>query len=59
MSAISYVPFMQGLFGTGPLRLVDWVLLVAFGAMLFFAEELRKLVARRKIVKNQGGLRLR
>jgi len=54
ISAISYVPFMQRLFGTGPLRMVDWALLIAFGAVLFFAEELRKLVARRKIAKNQG-----
>ncbi len=48
MSAISYVPFMQGLFGTAPLRLVDWGLLTAFGAVLFIAEELRKLAARRR-----------
>jgi potassium/sodium efflux P-type ATPase len=59
MSAISYVPFMQRLFGTGPLRPGDWALLTAFGAVLFFAEELRKLAARRKIAKNQGGLQLR
>jgi hypothetical protein len=34
--------------------MVDWALLIAFGAVLFFAEELRKLMARRKIAKNQG-----
>ena len=48
MSAISYVPLMQGLFGTAPLRLVDWAVLTAFGVVLFMAEELRKLVARRR-----------
>jgi len=48
MIAISYVPILQELFGTAPLRLVDWGLLTAFGLVLFLAEELRKYLARRQ-----------
>lgn len=48
MASISYVPFMQHLFGTAPLRLADWGLLAVFGAVLFTAEELRKFIARRQ-----------
>ncbi len=51
MASISYVPFMQHLFGTAPLRLADWGLLAAFGAVLFVAEELRKYVVRRQDLK--------
>jgi magnesium-transporting ATPase (P-type) len=46
ISCISYIPAFQNLFGTAPLRLADWALLTAFGAVLFIAEELRKLVVR-------------
>jgi magnesium-transporting ATPase (P-type) len=48
MACISYVPFVQRLFGTAPLSLADWGLLTAFGAVLFIAEELRKFIARRQ-----------
>jgi len=51
MACISYVPALQRLFGTAPLRLVDWGLLTAFGAVLFVAEELRKFVARHQNLK--------
>ena len=51
MSCISYIPALQHLFGTAPLRLADWGLLTAFGAILFVAEELRKLVVRRLDLK--------
>jgi hypothetical protein len=47
ISCISYIPALQNLFGTAPLTLVDWGMLTAFGAILFVAEELRKLVVRR------------
>jgi magnesium-transporting ATPase (P-type) len=48
MACISYVPALQHLFGTAPLRLADWGLLTAFGAVLFIAEEMRKFIARRQ-----------
>src|SRR5262249_48730432 len=34
MCAISYLPPLRRLFHTAPLSLVDWVILVAFGALL-------------------------
>jgi Ca2+-transporting ATPase len=51
LSCISYVPAMQNLFGTAPLRLLDWGMLASFGVVLFVAEELRKLVVRRLDLK--------
>ena len=54
MACISYIPALQHLFGTAPLRLADWELLTAFGAVLFIAEELRKLVVRRQDFKEKA-----
>jgi P-type Ca2+ transporter type 2C len=55
MAAISYVPFMQDIFKTGPLSVVDWALLVVAAVSLFFAEEARKWFARRRETAPQGG----
>jgi calcium-translocating P-type ATPase len=46
MAAISYSPPLQALFHTAPLTAADWLLLAAFGALLFAAEEGRKLLLR-------------
>jgi P-type Ca2+ transporter type 2C len=46
IAAISYLPPLQHLFKTGPLTVDDWLLLLAAGISLFFAEEARKWVAR-------------
>jgi P-type Ca2+ transporter type 2C len=46
MCAISYVPALQEVFSTAPLSLSDWLLLVAFGAVLLAAEETRKSIVR-------------
>ena len=46
IAAISYAPPLQHLFKTGPLSADDWLLLLAAGISLFFAEEARKWVAR-------------
>ena len=51
---ISYVPFAQNIFKTGPLTLADWGFLVVTAVVLFFAEELRKWFLRRKTAP-QGG----
>jgi magnesium-transporting ATPase (P-type) len=51
ISCISYIPALQHLFDMAPLTLADWELLTAFGAVLFVAEELRKLVVRRLDLK--------
>ncbi|MDH7576925.1 MAG: cation-transporting P-type ATPase [Bacillota bacterium] len=49
MMAISYLPFLQRLFNTAPLRLLDWCLLLAFGVVLLAAEEARKYLVRRRM----------
>ena len=49
--AISYVPFVANIFKTGPLTLADWVFLVISAVVLFFAEEARKWLLRRKDAK--------
>jgi magnesium-transporting ATPase (P-type) len=40
--AVSYVPALQALFHTAPLRLSDWLVLTGFGALLLLADEARK-----------------
>ena len=55
MAAISYVPFMQHIFKTGPLTALDWAILVVAAVSVFFAEEARKWFARRRETAPQGG----
>ena len=45
---ISYVPFVADIFKTGPLTLADWGFLAISAVVLFFAEEARKWLLRRK-----------
>ncbi|QUQ64087.1 cation-translocating P-type ATPase [Kutzneria sp. CA-103260] len=45
---ISYLPPLQALFHTAPLSLADWALLIALGAMVLVADEIRKFVLRRR-----------
>lgn len=47
MAAVSYLPALQSLFHTAPLRLSDWLVLVGFGALLLAADETRKAWHRR------------
>jgi calcium-translocating P-type ATPase len=47
MSAISYLPALQAVFHTAPLSLVDWLILVVGGAILFAASEAHKAWLRR------------
>jgi magnesium-transporting ATPase (P-type) len=54
--AISYVPFLQGIFNTAPLSAVDWGVLWGFAGLLLVAEEGRKALARRNDRRSaQGG----
>ncbi|MDI6715682.1 MAG: cation-transporting P-type ATPase [Actinomycetota bacterium] len=46
-AAIIYVPFLQRIFGTAPLGLVEWVAAFSFGVIVFFADEVRKWLLRR------------
>ena len=42
IAAVSYVPALQSVFNTAPLRLSDWLLLFSWGALLLACEEARK-----------------
>lgn len=44
--AVTYVPALQQVFHTAPLSWVDWMVLVAFGALLLAADEIRKACLR-------------
>jgi P-type Ca2+ transporter type 2C len=44
--AAVYVPFMQRALGTAPLELADWGSIFLVSSSVFFADEIRKLVAR-------------
>jgi magnesium-transporting ATPase (P-type) len=46
VSCVSYVPLLQRVFNTAPLRVSDWLLLISFGVMLLVADEIRKAVHR-------------
>ncbi|MGD0592682.1 MAG: cation-transporting P-type ATPase [Acidimicrobiales bacterium] len=48
ISCISYVPALESVFDTAPLRLSDWLILIAMGAVLLVAEETRKALLRRR-----------
>jgi Ca2+-transporting ATPase len=54
MCAISYVPFLQDIFKTGPLTLADWGFLAIAGITLFFAEEARKWFLRRRSARKEA-----
>ncbi|MEA4869055.1 MAG: cation-transporting P-type ATPase [Christensenella sp.] len=51
--ALSYVPFLQGIFNTAPLALTDWALLVILPFPILLLEELRKYLTR--LAKNRKG----
>jgi P-type Ca2+ transporter type 2C len=46
VACVSYIPALQSVFNTAPLRLSDWVVLVVMGALLLIAEETRKAILR-------------
>ena len=48
VAAVSYVPALQAVFHTAALRVSDWLLLGAFGVLLFVADEARKAWHRRR-----------
>jgi magnesium-transporting ATPase (P-type) len=47
ISALVYVPILQGLFGTTGLGPLDWAFLALLAGIVIFAEEIRKWVTRR------------
>jgi P-type Ca2+ transporter type 2C len=48
MCAISYTPALQSLFNTVALSVGDWLLLIALGSLVLLADEIRKVVLRRR-----------
>ena len=46
--AIIYVPFLQGIFGTAPIGLSEWVFLVMIPIPMVLTEEIRKAVVRKR-----------
>lgn len=48
IASISYVPLLQSVFHTAPLKASDWLMLASFGLILFLAEEGRKAWNRHK-----------
>jgi magnesium-transporting ATPase (P-type) len=47
LSAIIYVPFLQGIFSTAPLGLKDWALLITLPVPILLFEEARKFFVRK------------
>jgi len=47
ISMLIYVPFMQMFFGTTAIGLMDWAYLALLAVIVIFAEEIRKLFARK------------
>lgn len=47
-STICYVSFFEGVFGTVPLSLNDWILVIAFSLPIIFVGELLKIESRRR-----------
>ena len=46
--SIVYIPYLQSIFGTTGLGIYQWLYLISFIPIMFFAEELRKYVVRRR-----------
>lgn len=56
--SLAYIPFFQGIFNTAPLGLRDWLYVLAWTPIIFFADEIRKAWLRRKknpAEKDTGG----
>ena len=47
MLSIVYIPYLQGIFGTTTLGIYQWLYVISFIPIMFFAEELRKYIVRR------------
>ncbi|MGC8511102.1 MAG: cation-translocating P-type ATPase [Acidimicrobiales bacterium] len=54
MAAVSYLPLLQSIFHTAPLRLSDWLMLITFGAVLLAADESRKAWHRHADARRVG-----
>jgi magnesium-transporting ATPase (P-type) len=55
ITILMYVPFLQGIFQTGPLSPIDWPYLICCPIPIVALDELRKYFLRRKGKKIKGG----
>jgi magnesium-transporting ATPase (P-type) len=55
LSAIIYVPFLQGIFSTAPIGIKDWALLAVIPIPIVLLEEIRKAIARKIKSKKAEG----
>jgi magnesium-transporting ATPase (P-type) len=55
LSAIIYVPFLQGIFGTTAIGPVEWLYLVVLPIPMVLLDELRKFLARRRAARQGKG----
>ncbi|MCL2588993.1 MAG: cation-transporting P-type ATPase, partial [Oscillospiraceae bacterium] len=53
LAALSYVPFLQRIFGTGALGLREWGLLILIPIPIVLFEELRKLFVRKRLKRKK------
>ncbi|QVI35510.1 haloacid dehalogenase [Lacticaseibacillus chiayiensis] len=53
LALLSYTPFLQNLFHTGPLALTDWLFLASIPIPLFLIEEGRKWLNRRRLSREK------
>ncbi|PKK81872.1 MAG: hypothetical protein CVT47_00140 [Thermoplasmata archaeon HGW-Thermoplasmata-2] len=49
---VLYIPFLQSAFSTTPLSLQDWLLIILVSSAVFWAEEIRKLVNKKRRAGN-------
>ena len=47
MIVLMYVPFFQGVFGTAPIGLTEWIFLLCLPLPILLIEEVRKYFVRR------------
>ena len=52
--SIVYIPYLQNIFGTTGLGIYQWLYLISFIPIMFFAEELRKYIVRRRENKSDS-----
>ncbi|MCL4418027.1 MAG: cation-transporting P-type ATPase, partial [Actinobacteria bacterium] len=52
-AAIVYIPFLNKILQTAPISIKDWLVLATFIPLLFFADEIRKLIIR-TVIKRRG-----
>jgi potassium/sodium efflux P-type ATPase len=57
ISALIYIPFLAKVFGHQPLSLNDWLFLFIWPPLILLAEELRKLISRKLIVRKKSKVR--